>query len=81
MAAPAEESPGTIGWAKAQVAVGKRQKRVLQHHSNGALWTGQLQYVYQSVPEEAPLASALLGAPVEGWPNSIWMIERPSIFS
>ena len=24
---------------------------------------------------------AAFGAPVDGWPNSIWMIERPSAFS
>ena len=26
-------------------------------------------------------AMAALGAPVDGWPNSMWMIERPSAFS
>ena len=60
MAAPPEESPGTAAWTRAELAVGKRQKRVLQHHSNAALWTGQIQYVYQASPEEAPLASTLL---------------------
>ena len=24
---------------------------------------------------------AAFGAPVEGWPNSMWMIERPSAFN
>ena len=34
-----------------------------------------------AVSEECARAMAALGAPVEGWPNSMWMIERPSDFS